>query len=217
MKNILVIGLGRFGRHMAIKLIEEGNDVLAIDNSNERVEGAMEYIRNVQIGDTTNEQVIKSLGVDNFDMCVVAIGDSFQQALETTVLLKDNGAKFILARATRQVHKKLLLRNGADHVVYGERELAEKLAVKYGAKNIFDYIELTPEYSIYEIATPKSWVGKSIVDVDVRKKYSVSILGTKENDVLSPNPSPQHIFSNKETLLVMGENTVIEKMIKKNK
>ncbi len=217
MKNILVIGLGRFGRHMAIKLIEEGNDVLAIDNSNERVEGAMEYIRNVQIGDTTNEQVIKSLGVDNFDMCVVAIGDSFQQALETTVLLKDNGAKFILARATRQVHKKLLLRNGADHVVYGERELAEKLAVKYGAKNIFDYIELTPEYSIYEIATPKSWVGKSIVDVDVRKKYSVSILGTKENDVLSPNPSSQHIFSNKETLLVMGENTVIEKMIKKNK
>ncbi len=217
MKNILVIGLGRFGRHMAIKLIEEGNDVLAIDNSNDRVEGAMEYIRNVQIGDTTNEQVIKSLGVDNFDMCVVAIGDSFQQALETTVLLKDNGAKFILARATRQVHKKLLLRNGADHVVYGERELAEKLAVKYGAKNIFDYIELTPEYSIYEIATPKSWVGKSIVDVDVRKKYSVSILGTKENDVLSPNPSPQHIFSNKETLLVMGENTVIEKMIKKNK
>lgn len=217
MKNILVIGLGRFGRHMAIKLIEEGNDVLAIDNSNERVEGAMEYIRNVQIGDTTNEQVIKSLGVDNFDMCVVAIGDSFQQALETTVLLKDNGAKFILARATRQVHKKLLLRNGADHVVYGERELAEKLAVKYGAKNIFDYIELTPEYSIYEIATPKSWVGKSIVDVDVRKKHSVSILGTKENDVLSPNPSPQHIFSNKETLLVMGENTVVEKLIKKNK
>lgn len=216
MKDILIIGLGRFGRHMAAKFIEEGNDVLAIDSSKERAENALPFVRNIQIGDSTQEQFIESLGVENFDICVVAIGDSFQQALETVVLLKDYGAKFILARATRQVHKKLLLRNGADHVVYGEREIAEKLAIKYGAKNVFDYIELTPEYSIYEVLTPKSWVGKTIIGMDVRNKHRVSILAVKEKDVLYPMPSPDHVFKKEENLLMMGKNEDIDLIIKKN-
>ena len=214
MKDILIIGLGRFGRHMAARFLEDGNDVLAVDHSKERAEAALSYIRNIQIGDSTNEEFIKSLGVKNFDIFVVAIGDNFQNALETIVLLKDYGAKFILGRATRDVHKKLLLRNGADHVVYGEKELAQRLAVKYGADNIFDYFSLTPEYSIYEIATPKRWVGKSIIDMDIRNKFGISILGTKTNDVLSPLPSPRYIFNNKDTLLILGDNHSIEKLVK---
>ena len=154
MKSILMIGLGRFGRHMARKFIEEGNEVLAIERNEERADSAIEIVQNIQIGDATDERFMQSLGVDNFDICVIAIGDNFQTSLEITVLLKDLGAPFVLARASRDVHKKLLLRNGADYVVYGERELAERLAVKFGADNIFDYVMLDSEYAIYEVAVP---------------------------------------------------------------
>ena len=205
MKSILIIGLGRVGRHMAAKFIEEGNSVLAVERNTERADNAVNIIDNIEIGDSTNELFIQSLGVDNFVLCVVAIGDNFQSALETTVLLKDYGAKFILARATRDVHRKLLLRNGADNVVYAEREMAERLAVKYGAKNIFDYVELTPEIAIYEIAVPDSWCGKSIIEKSVRSRYQVSILATKKDGHVKPLPQPDHIFTKDETLIIMGE------------
>lgn len=148
----------------------------------------------------------------NFDLCVVAIGDNFQTALEITVLLKDHGAKYILARASRDVHRKLLLRNGADHVVYAEREMAERLAVKYGSKNVFDYIELTPEVAIYEVAVPESWYGKSIIEKSIRTKYHISILATKEGGKIYPLPQPDHVFQAKETLMVMGGHDDIKKL-----
>lgn len=204
MKSILIIGLGRFGRHMAEKFIEEDNEVLAVDVNEARVDAALSIIRNVQIGDATNEDFMSSLGIDNFDIVVVAIGDNFQSALEATVLAKDLGAKFVLARAARDVHKKLLLRNGADHVVYAERETAERLAVKYGAKNIFDYVELTPEYAIYEISVPASWRGKTIVEKAVRTRFGISILATKSHGEIFPLPGPDHVFNINETLIIMG-------------
>ena len=146
-----------------------------------------------------------SLGVDNFDLCVVGIGDNFQTVLEITVLLKDLGAPYVIARANRDVHKKLLLRNGADYVVYGERELAERLAVKFGAENIFDYIVLDSDYAIYEIAVPVKWYGKSIVELAVRNRYKVSILATRKNGKIHPLPHQDHVFSPEETLMVMGD------------
>ena len=157
-----------------------------------------------QIGDTTNEHFIASLGVGNFDLCVVAIGDNFQSSLETTALLKDYGAPFVLSRANRDVHAKFLLRNGADKVVYPEREMAERLAVKFGTENIFDYIELTPDYSIYEIPVPVPWVGKSIVEKGVRNKYHISILAVKEQEEIYPLPRPEYVFRGSETLIIMG-------------
>ena len=210
MKNVLIIGLGRFGRHMAKKFIEEGNDVLAVEISEERADSAIEIVQNIQIGDATDERFIQSLGVDNFDLCVIAIGDRFQVSLEITVLLKDMGAPYVIARASRDIHKKLLLRNGADYVVYGERELAERLAVKFGADNIFDYIVLESEYAIYEIAVPRSWYGKSIVELFIRNKYKVSILATKKDVRIYPLPHPEHIFSPDETLMVMGNEESIK-------
>ena len=214
MKTILIIGLGRFGRHMAKKFIEEGNDVLAIERDEERANNATDFIRNIQIGDATDERFIESIGINNFDICVVAIGDDFQHSLEITVLLKDMGAKFVIARASRDVHRKLLLRNGADHVVYAEREMAERLAVKYGAKNIFDYIELTPEVGIYEIAVPSSWCGKSIIEKSIRAKYNISILAIKMNGEIFPLPSPDNVFSKDETLMVMGTHANIKAITK---
>jgi len=211
-KSILIIGLGRFGQSMAYNFYKQGNDVMGVDVVESRVNDAMPYMSNGQIGDATNEQFIASLGVGNFDLCAVVIGDNFQSSLETTALLKDLGAKFVLSRARSDVHAKFLLRNGADQVIYAEKEMAERLAVKFGLDNVFDYIELTPEYSIYEIQVPPSWVGKTIIQKNVRSKYQISILATKENGKIKPLPHPDHVFLEKETLIIMGHNNDVAKL-----
>ena len=211
MKSVLIIGLGRFGRHMAMKLQKQGNDVMAVERNEERADELAPAIRNHQIGDATNEDFLRSLGVGNYDLCVVGVGDSFQTALEITVLLKDLGAKYVVARATRDIYKKLLLRNGADHVVYAEREVAERLAVRYGTGNsVFDYVELTPEYGIYEIGIPEKWIGHSILEQEVRTRYHLNILAVKQGQSMFPMPGPDHIFNADQTLIVMGSNDNIK-------
>ena len=214
MKSILIIGLGPFGRHMAKKFSEQNNDVMAIDINEERINNVLSVVTNALIGDATNEQFMETIGVRDFDLCVVAIGDNFQSSLETTALLKDLGAKFILARASRDVHAKFLLRNGADDVIYTEKETAERLAVKYGSDNIFNYIELNDEYSIYEIAVPSSWLNKSILKVNVRSKYGISILATKQGNNIFPLPKPEHVFTDSESLMILGKNEDVSRFIK---
>lgn len=214
MKSILVIGLGRFGRHMAKKFSEQNNDVMAIDINEERINNVLSVVTNALIGDATNERFMETIGVRDFDLCVVAIGDNFQSSLETTALLKDLGAKFVLARASRDVHAKFLLRNGADDVIYTEKETAERLAVKYGSDNIFNYIELNDEYSIYEIAVPSSWLNKSILKVNVRLKYGISILATKQGNNIYPLPKPEHVFTDSESLMILGKNEDVSRFIK---
>ena len=214
MKSILIIGLGRFGRHMAKKFSEQNNDVMAIDINEERINNVLSVVTNALIGDATNEQFMETIGVRDFDLCVVAIGDNFQSSLETTALLKDLGAKFVLARASRDVHAKFLLRNGADDVIYTEKETAERLAVKYGSYNIFNYIELNDEYSIYEIAVPSSWLNKSILKVNVRSKYGISILATKQGNNIYPLPKPEHVFTDSESLMILGKNEDVSRFIK---
>ena len=214
MKSILIIGLGRFGRHMAKKFSEQNNDVMAIDINEERINNVLSVVTNALIGDATNEQFMETIGVRDFDLCVVAIGDNFQSSLETTALLKDLGAKFVLARASRDVHAKFLLRNGADDVIYNEKETAERLAVKYGSDNIFNYIELNDEYSIYEIAVPSSWLNKSILKVNVRSKYGISILATKQGNNIYPLPKPEHVFTDSESLMILGKNEDVSRFIK---
>lgn len=214
MKSILIIGLGRFGKHMAQKFSEQGNDILAVDTDEDRVNAVLPFVTDAQIGDATNEMFVESLGVANFDLCVVAIGDNFQSSLETTSLLKDMGARFVLSRASRDVHAKFLLRNGADEVVYTEKETAERLAVKYGNDSVFDYIEINEDYSIYEIGVPASWVGKSILDKKVRTKYNISILATKRGKEIFPLPHPDHVFSETESLMILGRNEDVKRLIK---
>ena len=214
MKSILIIGLGRFGRHMAKKFSEQNNDVMAIDINEERINNVLSVVTNALIGDATNEQFMETIGVRDFDLRVVAIGDNFQSSLETTALLKDLGAKFVLARASRDVHAKFLLRNGADDVIYTEKETAERLAVKYGSDNIFNYIELNDEYSIYEIAVPSSWLNKSILKVNVRSKYGISILATKQGNNIYPLPKPEHVFTDSESLMILGKNEDVSRFIK---
>lgn len=213
MKSVLLIGLGRFGRHMAQKLRDLHHEVLAIDKDEQRVNEALPYVTSAQIGDSTNEKFISSLGVRNFDLCVVAIGDDFQSSLETTALLKDHGAPFVLTRATRDVHAKFFLRNGADDVIYPEKQMASWAAVRYSSDHIFDYIELTPDHAIYETAVPKSWEGKTVGQIGVRQKYRINILATKKNGQLDPLPGATHCFRADETLLILGDKREIQKFM----
>ena len=211
MKNILLIGLGRFGKHIAKNLDELNHQVMAIDIKEERVNSVLPYVTNAQIGDCTNEGFLKTLGVRNFDVCIVAIGDDFQNSLETTSLLKELGAKLVVSRAAKDVHAKFLLRNGADEVVYPEKQLAKWMAFRYTADNILDYIELGKDFSIFEVAMPKNWIGKNIGEVEVRKLHNINILAIKKNEELNMKISPETQFLEGETLLVLGHNKDIQK------
>lgn len=213
MKSVLLIGLGRFGRHMAQRLHDLHHEVLAVDMNEDRVNAALPFVTNAQIGDATNEQFVASLGVRNFDLCVVTVGDNFQSSLEATALLKEYGAPFLVARATRDVHAKFLLRNGADDVIYPEKQMGSWAAVRYTADHIFDYIKLTPEYSIYETAVPAAWVGKTVVELAVRQKYRINILATRREEKLEPLPGPTHCFSADETMFILGANRDVEKFL----
>ena len=168
---------------------------------------------NAQIGDSTSEQFIASLGVSNFDLCVVAIGDDFQSSLETTALLKEYGDPFVLSRAARDVHAKFLLRNGADDVIYPEKQTASWAAVRYSSDHVFDYIKLTPDHSIYETAVPESWVGRTVVQLAVRQKYRINILAIKRSGTLEPLPGPNHTFQSDETLLILGDDRDIQRFL----
>lgn len=212
MKSILIIGLGRFGRHMAQKFVENGHEVMGIDCNEDRVDAAVGQLHQILIGDATEESFMESLGIHNFDLAVIAVGENFQTVLEITVLLKDLGCKYIVARATRDVHKKLLLRNGADYVSYAEREVAERLAIKFGADNIFDYMELTPEIGIYEIAVPEKWRGRNMIELSIRSRYQVSVLATKKGDKIYPLPQPTHVFEEDESVMVMGTAEAIRRI-----
>ena len=211
MKSILLIGLGRFGRHIAIKLDELNHQVMAVDNNESRVEAVLPYVRNAQIGDATNEDFIRSLGVRNFDVCIVAIGDNFQSSLETTSLLKELGAKMVVSRAARDVHAKFLLRNGADEVVYPEIQLASWTAIRYSADHIFDYVELDEEHGIFEISIPDAWIGKTVGELDIRKKYNVNIMALRCNGVLDMNIASETLLGDDQTMLVLGNIKNIQK------
>lgn len=214
MKNVLIIGLGRFGCHMAFKLQEKGHEVMAIDYSEERADSMVGSIQQIQIGDATDERFMSTLGISNFDFAVIAIGDNFQTVLEITVLLKDLGCKYIVARATKEVHRKLLLRNGADYVSYAEKEVAERLAIKFGANHIFDFIELDGDVGIFEIALPEKWKGKNMIELSIRTKYKVSVLAYREAGKIIPLPQPAHVFCDEDSLMVMGAEEDVLKLDK---
>ena len=205
MKSILVIGMGRFGRHLAKKMLDLGNDVMIVDKDSEIFEQLAEKFTDSYIGDCTNEGVIRSLGVKHFDLCFVTIGEDFQSSLVITSLLKRFDAKCVIAKANQNIQAELLLKIGADEVVYPEREIAEKLAVRYNARNIFDYIQLTSEYSIYEIPVLQSWIGKTIMEVDVRRKYRVNIIAVKKENSLNPLPGADYIFKPDEHIVVIDK------------
>ena len=214
MKSILLIGLGRFGRHVALKLNKLGHQVMAVDANEERVSDVLPFVTNALIGDSTNEAFLSSLGVGNFDVCIVTIGSDFQSSLETTSLLKELGAKTVVSRASRDVHEKFLLRNGADEVVYPEKQLASWTAIRFSSDHILDYIELDGEHAVYEVMVPASWRGKTVGELDIRRKYNINILGTRHNNKLDLSVTPNTMFTADHTLMVLGTYKDVQKCFK---
>lgn len=212
MKSILLIGLGRFGRHIALKLNALNHQVMAIDHNEERVNALLPFVTKAQIGDSTNEEFLAALGVGNYDACIVAIGDNnFQNSLETTYLLKELGARKIIARASKEMQEKFLLRNGADEVVYPEKQLAAWTAIRCSSEHILEYIELDDEYAIFEVEIPSDWSGKSILELDIRKKHGINILGVRTNGKLNMNITPNTVFGHGTSVLVLGQEKAVHK------
>lgn len=211
MKSILLIGLGRFGKHIALNLNQLGHEVMAVDHREERINEMLPFVTNAQIGDSTNMEFLKSLGIRNFDVCIVAIGNDFQSSLETTSNLKELGAKLVVSRAARDVQAKFLLRNGADEVVYPEKQLAKWTAIRYASNHIRDYVELDESHAIFEVAIPKAWIGMTIGQVDIRKKYNINIMALKENGKMDVAITPETVLTEEKTMLVLGEYKTLQK------
>lgn len=214
MKSVLLIGLGRFGKHIAYQLSQLGHEVMAVDRREELVNEVLPYVTEARIGDSTNQEFLASLGINNYDVCIVTIADDFQSSLETTSLLKELGAKLVVSRADRDVQEKFLLRNGADVVAYPEKQIAKWVAITFTAEKILDYIELDDEHAIFEVVIPKEWIGKTVGELDIRRKYDINIMAVKENGRLNASITPATLLSEDKTLLVIGQYKAIHKCFK---
>ncbi|MBQ9327118.1 MAG: TrkA family potassium uptake protein [Solobacterium sp.] len=211
MKSILLIGINNFGTMLANKLSKLGHQVLAVDRDEERINAILPVVTDAQIGDSTNEAFLRSLGINNFDVCIITIGSDFQSSLETTSLLKELGGKFVVSRADREVQAKFLLKNGADEVIMPEKQIAEWAAIRYASNHILDYINLDNDHAIYEVSVPKEWIGKSIGQIDIRKRHGITILAVKENGKMNLSVTPGTILYEYMSMLVLGERNVLQK------
>ena len=211
MKSILLIGLGRFGRHIARQLDELGHEVMAIDIQEEKVNEILPWVTNAEIGDSTNEFFLKSLGIGNYDTCIVAIGDNFQSSLETTSLLKELGARQVISRAENDVQAKFLLRNGADEVIDPEKQMARWTAIRYSADHLLAYIELDENHAIFEVDMPDSWIGKTIGNLDIRNRYKINIMALKRNGKMDTDITSKTLLSGEYTLLALGSYKDVQK------
>lgn len=215
MKSILVIGMGILGRCLAYKMQELGNDVMIIDKDEDAIQELSIAFPDAVTGDCTNPAVLKSIGVNNFDYCFVAIGEDFYSSLEITSILKEQGAKFVVSKAKRARQADFLKKIGADEVFFPEKEISEKLAVRFNATNIFDYIELTSDCSIFEIPIIAAWVGKTIIDINVRQKYNVNIIAIKNSESIDPMPHGDYVFKENDHIVVIGKSADVFKLSSK--
>ena len=214
MKSILLIGINNFGTMIAKHLHDLGHQVLAVDRDEARINAILPLVTDAQIGDSTNETFLRSLGINNFDVCIVTIGSDFQSSLETTSLLKELGGRLVVSRADREVQAKFLLRNGADEVINPEKQIAQWAAIRYASNHILDYINLDDDHAIYEVSVPKDWIGKSIGQIDIRKRYGINILAIKENGKMNLSVTPETILNENKTMLVLGKRKSMQKCFK---
>ncbi len=213
MKSILIVGLGRFGHHLCMSLVEKNNEVMIVDGDEECLKDLLPYVTTAKVGDCTDVNVLKSLGIGNFDICFVCIGENFQSSLEITNLIKELGAKYVISKADSDIHAKFLLRNGADEVIYPDRDIAEKVAVRHSTTHVFDYAEIAEGYLLTEIQPIKEWIGRTVKQTEVRTKYNVSILGTKKNGQVKMLPGADYIFNKDDHLMILGLKEDVDKVL----
>lgn len=211
MKSVLLIGLNNFGVLLAKQLHGLGHQIMAVDKNEERVNAILPYVTDAQIGDSTSEAFLQSLGVNNYDVCIVTIAGDFQVSLETASLLKDLGARLVVSRADREIQAKFLLRNGADEVINPEKQVADWAAIRYASNHILDYIRLDENHAIYEVSVPTDWIGKTVGQIDIRKKYGVNLMAVKENGRMDLAITPETMLCDNKTMLVLGTRKAIQK------
>lgn len=211
MKSILLIGIHSLGSLLAKQFSKQGHEVMAIDREESRINEILPYVTDAQIGDSTNEKFLRTLGINNYDICIVTIGGDFQSSLETTSLLKELGGKLVVSRADRDVQTKFLLRNGADEVLNPEKQVAEWAAIRYGSNHILDYIKLDDDHAIFEIPVPTDWAERSIGQIDIRKKHNITIIAVKDHGEVDLSITPETILKPSMTMLVLGEKKSIKK------
>ena len=211
MKSILLIGVNRFGSLLAREFLRLGHQVMAVDREEVRIDRILPYVTGAQIGDSTDEAFLRSLDVGSYDVCIITIGSDFQSSLETTSLLKELGARFVVSRADRDVQAKFLLRNGADEVINPEKQIAEWASIRYSSDHVLDYIKLDDRHALFEISVPAEWTGKSIREIDIRKHYSINILAVKKNGTMDLSVTPETVLDDGSSMLVLGEWKAIRK------
>ena len=214
MKNVLLIGLGRFGRHMAQKLSDLHHQVLVIDKDEHKIQDAMSYVTNAEIGDATDPSLIDALGVRDFDLCVVTMSHDLQASLEITALLKEKGAPFVLVRVSRDTHAQFLLSCGADEIIYPEKQMADWAAVRYSDDHVYDYTRLSSDHAIYETEIPDAWVGHTIIDLGIRPRYRLNILAVRRNGEVDPMPSPSFQFQANDPVVLLGSDKDVQKFLR---
>ena len=212
MKSFLIIGMGKFGHHMCHNLATLGNELMVVDDIEEKVEDVVDIVTSAKVGACTKIDVLETFGGGNFDACFVCIGDNFQSSLEITYNLSELGEKYIISLASTDIQAKFLLRNGANHVIYPERDMATRLAVSISNDSIFDYIKLSDEYSIMEVTPYKAWIGKNVIQANVRAKYHINVLAVKNPEGDISMPGVDYIFNEKDHLIVMGQQDDLNKL-----
>lgn len=214
MKSILICGIGRFGTHLAHNLTKQNVSIMAVDTRESVINSIAPFVTEALIGDATDELFLKDLGVSNFDVCFVAIGDNFRSSMETTSLLKELGAPFVVSRASGDKHAQFLTRIGADDVIYPEKQLGEWAAIRYGTDHVFDYFAIDHDYAIFEVSVPKSWQNRTIGEINIRKNFDISIIGIRNNGGMTLRIFPDTVLNGDETLVVVGNNASLHRCFK---
>lgn len=214
MKNVLLIGLGRFGRHMAQKLADMGHQVLVVDKDEHKVQEAMSYVTNGEIGDAADPALIDALGVRDFDLCVVTMSHDLQASLEITALLKKKGARKVLVRVSRDTHAQFLLACGADEIIYPEKEMADWAAVRYSGDHVYDYTRLSADHAIYETEIPDSWIGRSVAELGVRQRYHLNILALRRDGAVNPLFDASSVFKANDRVILLGSDKDVQKFLR---
>lgn len=214
-KSVLIIGLGRLGSHLAQKMQDLGHDVMILDNREEKITRLASQFADAQIAEYTHEDVLAALDIPSFDICFVTAGNDLEAVMLTTIMLKKLGAKYIASRARDEIQCELLRKIGADEIIYADGETADKLAIRHAGKNIFDYIALGDGYAIFEVPIIESWEGKSIMELDVRKKFKINIIAIKRGQALDPSPMPDFVFEEGDHIFVMGKSQDVFKLSSK--
>lgn len=206
--------MGTFGHHFCMSLAKRKHcEIMIVDKKADHLEDLLPYVVSAKVADCCDEKILRTFDVPSFDACVVCIGSDFQSSIQITSLLKDLGAKHVIAKAEEDVQEKFLLRNGADQVIYPERDIAERMATSLSSSSIFDFVQLSEEYGIYEITPLKKWLGKTIRQVDVRNNYNITIVAIKDGSKIR-TASADYMFTDEDHLMAIADKATIEKFFK---